>query len=208
MSYLVAWSGGADSTAVLQHYAEASSQDYPVRAISIAWHPQLRLKFMQAQAAARKQYLKWAKARGYHLRSERMYWVGSFQMMVGREGWEAPTSQPTLWLSALLQVVGEGDTVLMGYIQHDSFWHTRHLFEAAFAAGCALKGVTAELKFPGEWWSKADVLDRLRKARVPDRCWFTCEQTQDGKPCGVCAKCRELAAGRAELAMRAKVVTP
>jgi len=200
MTYLVAWSGGADSTAVLQHYAEASSQDYPTRAISIAGHPQLNKKFMHAQEWARVNYLAWAKKRGLHIRHERIHMAGNFELRTtGEEQWRA---QPLLWLSVLLQAVGDGDEVLLGYIRNDGFWHVRHLFEAAFAAGCALKGVTATLTFPGEWWTKADVLERLRKARVPDRCWFTCEQTQDGKPCGACSKCKEVAAGRAELAER------
>jgi hypothetical protein len=200
MTYLVAWSGGADSTAVLQHYAEASSVDYPVRAISIVGHPQLLKPFMHAQEWARLNYLAWAKKKGMHIKHERISMSGNFELRTTEDNhWRA---QPLLWLSVLIQEVGDGDEVLLGYIRHDNFWHVRNLFADAFAAGCALKGVTATLNFFGEWWSKADVLERLRKARVPDRCWFTCESTPDGKPCGTCSKCKEVDSGRAELAGR------
>lgn len=196
-SNIVVWSGGADSTWVLHHYAGVSSEDYPVRALSIASHPYLSKPFMKAQAVARNNYLALAKKRGYHIKYEKMTVGGNWIWKKPPDSFEHNTAQPLMWLSALSQAVGDGDSVLMGYIRGDCFWHTRSEFEKAFKAICELKGVNATLKYPVEYDSKASVLLKLKKAKVPASCWFSCEDTKDGTPCNECVCCDEIKAAKA-----------
>lgn len=204
-SYLIAWSGGADSTALLRQYAAFCSVNFPARAITIARHPNLGSQPLRAQGMAQARFLRWAKARGLHIRHERMAVTGCFHFGDIPKAWGNPTGQPTIGLAALMQAVGDGDEVLMGYVKQDCFWHYRPMFEAAFEAACRLKGVHATLAFPLEWKEKVDVLASLRAARVPDACWFSCENTKTGRPCGTCSKCREIRAAREESKRRAEV---
>jgi|GEM_PF-4650122 len=191
---IVVWSGGADSTLVLNDYAGVSSEDYPVVALSVAGHRFLGSEFLKAQGKAQAEYLKLAKKRGYHIRHEKILFSGNYDWGVKKNCRDdgAPSAQSVMWLSAVMNVVGEGDKVHFGYIKGDCFWHYREQFEAAFGALCALKGVKAKLNYRLEWERKGDVLRRLKGAKIPQRCWFSCEYTKNGKPCGSCAKCDEI----------------
>lgn len=192
-NHIVVWSGGADSTLVLNDYAGVSSQDYPVRAITVAAHPFLAKKALAAQSVAQRNYLALAKKRGYHIQHEKMSIRGKWTWGKTPEAFRHASSQPIMWLAMLMQSVGDGDTVHMGYIRGDCFWHIRSQFEAVFESFCKLKGVDAELNFPVEYHYKAEVLRKLREAKVPGSCWFGCEYTKNGKPCGACNKCDEIA---------------
>jgi len=192
---VVVWSGGADSTCLLNHYAGVSSEDWPIVALSVVAYPHISRPLLQKQAEVQKRYLEWAKRRGYHIKHHTMRVTGSFGY--GREG-NAP--QPSLWLAALSQILDERDRVMMGYIRTDDVWHCMSEFRDVFDAFCKLKEFKhAKLEFPFEWEHKVDILRRLKKGKVPDRCWFSCDHTKDGKPCGQCSKCDELAAARALL---------
>ena len=192
MSNVVIWSGGADSTWVLDHYAGVSSEDFPIRAVSIVAHPNLNKEFLKAQSIAQKNYLVLAKKRGYHIEHEKVSVRGNLKWGNPPDSFIHASGQPVMWLSALIQAVGDGDRALLGYIRGDCFWHIRDKFEGAFNAMCALKGVKAELSYPVEYQHKAGVLRKLKEAKIPDRCWFSCDQTTDGRPCNKCSKCDDI----------------
>lgn len=192
MSNVVLWSGGADSTLVLDHYAGTSSEDYPTRAISIVSHPYLAKPFMRAQAQARKKYLELAKKRGYHVKYERMSISGNWLWGATSESFEHASAQPVIWLAALIQVLQHKDRLLLGYIRGDCFWHIKDKFEVAFRALCGLKGIEVEVEYPVEYDYKADILRKLRESKVPNSCWFTCEDTKNGQPCGECINCEAI----------------
>lgn len=183
--YVVLWSGGMDSTALLHHYAGVSSEDYPVTALTITKHPQLNKHFIKAQNAAQKRYLKFAKQKGYHIKHERMGYSGTFRY----NGPHSGRSQPTVWLASLIQTLDDKDIVLMGYMRTGCFWHYRGYFVNAFNAMQKLKGVDAKLEFPFEWDNKAEIYARLHADKVPNNCWFSCEETKTSKACGTCDKC-------------------
>jgi 7-cyano-7-deazaguanine synthase in queuosine biosynthesis len=191
--YVVLWSGGADSTLVLNDYSKVSSEGYPLIALSITGHPNLHGPFVKAQNAAQKRYLKFAKRKGYHIKHYRMKVGGNFVWGGDHSG----TAQPTVWLGALAHVIGHNDTVLAGYTQNDGFWHFNHQFREAFKAICALKelkGVTIE--FPLEYTEKKNVLRRLVDGKIPASCWFSCDSTRNSKPCGRCSKCEDIKEAR------------
>jgi len=55
---VVAWSGGPDSTLVLTHYARASSDCWPLSAVTVLMHPQIEALQMKGQREAQDHYLK------------------------------------------------------------------------------------------------------------------------------------------------------
>lgn len=183
---------------MLHHWAGSSSEDYPVFAVTVQHHRHLSKPFMKAQHYAQLQYLALATKKGYHIRHEVVRVDGNFSWGVdennGPKGRGCPTAQAIMWLYAIMQVVGDGDKVLVGYIKGDSFWHYRDEFVKTFDAMCKLKGVRATLVYDLEWLTKPDILRLLNNAKIPQRCWFSCERVDnDGKPCGSCSKCDEIA---------------
>jgi len=203
--YLVAWSGGADSTLLLDWYAETSSKVQQVVALSVTGHPHLFAEFVKKQNEVQKRYLKHLRRKGYHVQHQRMEMSGTFSF--GEPKTDA-IAQPLVWLSTIVQVVQDGDRVLMGYIRDDCFWHNRHLFEKAFHSLCRLKGVDVKLEYPLEWEEKVGVLRRLKRGKVPDSCWFSCEKTKNGKPCGKCSKCLEIKRARKTLKLEQTRLAP
>jgi 7-cyano-7-deazaguanine synthase in queuosine biosynthesis len=182
---VVVWSGGADSTALLDWYASTSSKATPTLALSIASHPYLHKDSVKAQNTAQEAYLKYARRKGYHIQHKIVKVSGKFD-------WGGPTSgtaQSIVWLFAIAQVLQDDDIVLMGYIRKDDFWHYRDKFVALFDAMCAYKDVKAKIQFPLEWDTKSEVIGRLRNAKVPNKCWTSCDNYKGKKPCGVCSKC-------------------
>jgi len=181
--YIVAWSGGLDSTALLHWYATTSSEAYQVVAVSVIGHPNLNKFQLSLQNKAQARFLKYAKSKGYHIEHRKI--------KIGGSGiWDGPsdgTGQPILWALAIAASLRDNDTVLMGYICKDDFWHYKHQFLKLFNAICEFKGVKATIEFPFEWVEKAEVIDKI--AKVPKNCWFSCDRTNNNKPCGICKKC-------------------
>lgn len=190
MKYLVVWSGGADSTAMLNYYAGISSEDYPIRAITISDHRYIDKRQMECQRRAQDRYLKFSKEKGYWINQEVMTIGGDFWMNTPESG---NPQQPIMWLSAACQVVNDKETVLFSYIKQDCLWHFKREFEDAFKGLCDLRGVDAKLEFPFEWKTKGEVLELLEKDGVPESCWWSCEHPRvDYSRCGVCEKCKEV----------------
>lgn len=94
---------------------------------------------------------------------------------------------------AIAQCITDDDVVMFAYIKADAMWHYRHEFVSAFDALMALKGVRAKVRFPFEWKTKREIFDDLKKAMVPDHCWWSCEMPKgNGSRCGRCPKCEEV----------------
>lgn len=180
---------------MLDYYAGVSSEDYPVYAISIARHPNLLRAQLKAEAVARVNYLNFARSKGYWIKHEGIEFSGSFDAK-GPKG-EGPPGQMWIWLTAISQCVADDDVAMFAYIKPDAMWHYKHEFVGAFEAIMALKGVEATVKFPFEWKAKKDILGDLKKAKVPDYCWWSCERPRgDGSRCGRCHKCVEIREAR------------
>lgn len=183
-----------DSTALLNHFGPISYKDCPLLALSVD-HPLLSRPHMKGQKAAQANYLRFAKKKGYHIVHERVVYSGNFS-------WNGPTygqAQPSLWLLSLIQVLRDHDTIHFGYIQDDIFWHYHKAFSEVFDSVCKLFAISAELSFPFEWMKKKDVYETLRNTKVPNNCWFSCENTSNGKSCGVCDKCKEIKTLKADV---------
>jgi len=184
--YVIPWSGGLDSTVVLDDYAATSSKLYKVIAVSVSGHPNINKHQMIAQNKAQKNYMVYAKRRGYHIEHRKI-------KILGKGEWDGRgdvVAQSILWLSALTPTLRDGDKILFPYIQNDCFWHYKDKFEAIFNAICSMKDVKVTFEYPLEWCTKYDVLSKGRF--IPKKCWFSCDRTKNSKPCGKCDKCNEI----------------
>jgi hypothetical protein len=195
---IIAWSGGADSTALLDHYAGVSSEDYPVYAVSVCKHPNLNERQLFCEDIARGNYLGLAKERGYWIEHLKIEIGGDFDISPPVMDRALPPTQMWLWLSVVSQVVGfghgggDGDRLLLAYIRGDVFWHFLATFRDAFYSLMKLKGLEAELLFPFEWETKEGIFRRLKTAKIPYDCWWSCDNPRsDYSRCGRCKKCIE-----------------
>lgn len=198
---IVVWSGGADSTAVLNYYAGVSCADYPVVAVSVAGHVCLNQIQCKLQNEAQERYLKFARDKGFHIKHQKVRIDGSDGILPGYEDKRSCFMQPLLWLLYLMPYVGDDDTVHFGYIQGDGFWHIRREFEDVFdsiSKMMMLKNVS--ISYPFEWGRKYQILEKLGNSKVPDNCWWSCDAPKkDGKKCGICTKCRDIVKAKSEL---------
>jgi hypothetical protein len=187
---IIVWSGGADSTALLDYYAGCSSEDYPVKAISISKHPNLVKGQTECEGKARKRYLELARSRGYWIEHEEIEFGDGFSAH-GPEG-AGPPGQMMMWMCAITPCVSDGDSVMFAYIKGDAMWHYKYEFVNAFDAIMKLKGVNAKIEFPFEWNTKIDIFDILKKANISSKHWWSCERPRkNGTRCGKCNKCKE-----------------
>jgi 7-cyano-7-deazaguanine synthase in queuosine biosynthesis len=193
---VIIWSGGADSTALLHHYAGVSCASYSVRAITVRYHTHINKDALYMQRLSQDAYLHWAKEKGYWINHEYVQIRGRF--VIERPD-DAPSAQMSMWLGAVMPLVSEGDRVMFAYIKNDCMWHYKQEFIDAFNAMCRVKGVKATVDFPFEWCSKFDILKKLRDANIPRSCWWSCEFVKGKRPCGRCGKCKEIKAAMAEI---------
>lgn len=191
---LVVYSGGADSTLLLDRLASQTDRTDPVIALAVDHHPQLNSNQLEGQRYARFAYLQWAEKHG---RKIKLVTLGVHGPDSGVEG---VNPQALVWFSMVMPYVRDRDCVHLGYIKADEFWHGREVFETAFKAVCALKGIAATLHYDLEWSSKLDVVSALSARRVPKRCVWTCEEPRRGATapleCGRCEKCKALRGAR------------
>jgi 7-cyano-7-deazaguanine synthase in queuosine biosynthesis len=187
---VVVWSGGADSTLVLEKLARESTVRQPIMALTVDSHSQVNEHEMDGQRLARAAYLKGA--------SSRKLFIDSWCVSLKTTGQVAAQILPlvTIWFATMMPYIADGDTVHLGYIRGDDFWHIRGEFTAAFEAVCRLNGIKATLQFPLEWHTKTEVVRDLQAYRVPFAHVWTCEAPilVRKKPvqCGTCGKCKAI----------------
>lgn len=192
MSHVVIWSGGADSTASLYYWAGVSCRSWPVRALTIVDHKNINTNQLKAQARAQKRFLQLAEKRKLHIKHHRLILKGNCDAR--------DSSQSELWLCHLFPYFNDEETIHFGYIRRDDFWHFGERFKKTFDALAAARDKPPTLELGQEWKEKWEILEYLRKNKVPDNCWWTCEMVgKNLRPCGKCKKCEELARGRADL---------
>jgi len=189
MTNVVLYSGGADSTVLLDYYAGSSCRDYPIKAFSVRYVG-INEEQMHFENIARKKYLELAKLKGY--------WIEHYNISIDcrdilKRSKDGNAIQPIMWMCGIMPFMNDEDVLMCGYISGDCLWHIKHEYVTAFNSLCALKGIRAELKFPNEWKNKKDIVDYLKEAKMPKSCWFNCEKpTLSGKACGECNKCMEI----------------
>lgn len=180
MGTLVCWSGGCDSTLALHDVARAEGNT--ARAVSVV---DSRIARNDEAKAARAKLLRRFKRVGIAIKHTvvEVSQAGDFNI-------ETPGGlyQPTMWLSAAILFLGANDDLCFGYIKSDDFWHHRAAFEEAFRCCQLMRYGAGQLRFPLEWDSKAEVIQRLQDLKLYSACWW-CEAYQTGRPCRWCSPC-------------------
>lgn len=186
---VVLWSGGLDSTLILDRVAEHSERARPVLALTVDVHPQLDNHQLLAQRRAQRAYLRHADKKKLFIEHVSIAVKVTGPTSVGVSG------QSYLWLATVLPYVQARDQVHLGYIRYDDFWHSKEKFERAFAAFCKMTGARdATLFYDLEWEHKADVLRELLTRGIGPELVWTCDNPRrDGSKvlaCQECSKCR------------------
>ncbi len=203
MTHAVIWSGGADSTASLYHYAGVSCLDYPVRALTVVDQQNLNTNQLKAQDKTQKRFLQLAAKRKLHISHERLILKGNCDAK--------NSTQAELWLCHLFPYFRDDETIHFGYIRRDDFWHHHERFKKTFDSLASARDKPPRLELDREWKEKWEILKYLRDNKIPDHCWWSCEGVgKNLRPCGDCKKCNEVALGmkglRENLAMGKKKI--
>ena len=189
MKEVICWSGGADSTLLLYNHALNSSRENSVYAVSIEEHNGIATDLkLKSESVARKNILKYMKAKGFHLKA--------IKIKYGASDFPDSFNQPLCWLSCVGQVIPNDSNVHFGYTVEDRFWHIRKEFNDAFFTLMSLNTARSDrnvgLVYDFEWTEKKEILKNLKKLGLDKLIW-TCERPKKvGVPCGKCDKCKEL----------------
>jgi 7-cyano-7-deazaguanine synthase in queuosine biosynthesis len=193
LAKVVVWSGGHDSTLVLQQLLSKVTVDNPIRALSMT-HDQYDKIKTKCERKARSVILKkWGNNKHKLIHPYEINVTST--SMVYFNDYKIP-GQPMFWLTGVFPYLRTGDEVYFGYISGDDFWHFKEEFCNAFFALCKFAGITATLNFPLEYWAKESVLRETDKLGLSKICW-TCEDPpKSKKPCGKCHSCINIAKAR------------
>lgn len=178
---IVVWSGGYDSTLVLDQLCSANPKK-SIWAYSIEWDMIARLK-TKKEKEVRKNYLKYAKTRGYTIfhRTIRI----KANMGVEHLGY----AQGLAWLSFGIPYLPKDSILYFGYYNDDAFWKHLDNITAYVAAAAKISNRSISLKYPLQYLNKCDILRELEEQGVPQSCVWTCENPSGKKIIQSCGKC-------------------
>jgi len=204
---LVVWSGGLDSTLLLDNLAKESTKENPVETISFLPNF-IDSGKMKAEKRARRNYLYYAKRKGYHIKNKTIRVSGNAQPTY--TGW----AQQLCWLSFILPYIPDDCDVYFGFVQGDGVWRAvNHFYEIFTQFKYVRHAVNVELHFPFDDKKKWEVLRDFRKARIPYDCFWTCEHPKVTvvnslstriEACRKCEPCLTHRAAKQEVRMRTK----
>lgn len=212
---LVCWSGGCDSTLALAMAArELASQPecgggQPVRALSVV-HPQVPA--LTEGERARRELLP----RLRRLCSRRKWAPVEHTVVTLRQRGQffatrgTGLAQPLIWLGEAVSYLELEETLVLGYVHGDDFWHHRQEFLDGFGALQRVAGKSGKLWLPLEWLCKAEVIHSLKRLGLYGSCWY-CEDPvykgggksgagKLGRACGRCCPCVAHLTGQWQLA--------
>jgi 7-cyano-7-deazaguanine synthase in queuosine biosynthesis len=196
--HVVVWSGGCDSTLLLNLVAENfGTYEKPVKAISIHHHLIGDMK-NRKETESREKILSELKSRGLHIVHNVIEIKSEMDYMYGKGG---GLPQAFVWALNILTYVAHGSNVYFGYIRHDDFWHLRQYFEEMIEAGCKLLGKEIKLHFPLEYCSKEYIIADLAVRKLYDLVWWCEIPTEKGEKCGECIPCKTHSTALVKLAM-------
>lgn len=177
MATFIPWSGGYDSTLLLYETAKKNpTQQINALTILNVFNTKEQSR---AELKARNQLKKKFKLNNikYHIIDIRYTNTND-------------TFQMTRWLSTIIPVLSDGDTLSLSYLSSDGadFFMLKPEFEKAFHACMKLREISCTLEFPLMYKTKGYVIKELKKAKLLPYVW-ACGQPNKGKPCGICMKC-------------------
>jgi len=176
MSKIVLWSGGMDSTLIIDQMITDNPNE-TVTAVSIVSDTVGKVR-LDMEKQVKKEYLKkFGKRIDY-----REIKVDS---QMGARTWQMP-----IWLCHVAPYINDNDEINLGYLSSDGydFWNSKEKLVKAFNSLMDLQMKKAQINFPLQYWTKGDVIKDLKKRKIYGLTWY-CGMPKKGKPCGKCMKC-------------------
>lgn len=199
MIHIVIWSGGYDSTLILDRLC--ASRDKTVWAFSLEWN-MINDRKTHQEKKVRKRYKKYAKKKGYKF-YHRTIKVGADM--------GAPTHglpQALAWFCFVLPYLPQESKVYLGYHRGDDFWRYHDHVGAFFREGQLIGKRNASIEYPLELDSKWEIVEDCRKRGIPSSCIWTCENPKKKNKkivsCGKCNPCINLKLAGYEQDLRSK----
>ena len=192
--HVVVWSGGMDSTLVLDQVCSAN----PNRCIwahTINWDMINDLK-VKKEKEARRNYLNYAKKKGYDI----AYRTISVKANMGAP--DLGLAQCLAWFSYVIPYLPKKSKLYLGYHSTDDFWKKANEVSDHVRAAAAIGDREVTLVYPLQYMSKCDILEEFRARRIPPSCFWTCEDPKRRNKkivsCGKCTPCIKLKTAKYE----------
>ena len=201
---LVVWSGGLDSTTILDGLAKSSTKENPVLTLSFEGNFLDSRKVVE-ERRVRKNYLRYAKKKGYFIENNLI--KVNADITPEYLGW----AQQVFWMSFMLPYIPDDCDVYLGFIQGDGVWLAVSNFYTIFNEFRYVGGrENIALHFPFSYKKKWEVLKEFRAAKIPHNCSWTCElpivKSSKVQACGRCNPCISLSMAKKELVLRKRGV--
>jgi 7-cyano-7-deazaguanine synthase in queuosine biosynthesis len=182
----VVWSGGCDSTLVLDDLRLVLKDDPRViTAISFV-HGQLASEKLIWERQKRNEYLalnnKENKIKHIEINIEKAF------IQVG----EQSCVQPAMWLSNIIPIINNKSIVFMGYHKGDDFF-TYSVFSSWLKAFCGLSNLFGKeilFSFPYIHSDKKEIIKTLKTRNIYEQTWYCENPLSNGKICGYCEPCK------------------
>jgi len=176
---LIAWSGGADSTAIIH---QALHKGYSVSTVGIN-HPQIIAS--TPQKYARSQILKLLQL---EFGNERIHHVEITlpDLEISDTG---GCPQAALWASIVPLIITREQDLVFGYIRQDDIWHYKESLERGIHALSKVKDSIISIRYPLEWNYKIEILQYLRHYEL-DQLIYYCQNIVPDINMRCCNSCK------------------
>jgi 7-cyano-7-deazaguanine synthase in queuosine biosynthesis len=188
----VIWSGGCDSTCVLDDLLsnlKAFNDKRKVNTISFS-HWQIGDAKMTKEAMARSSYLHYCAEKQLPIGLCKTIEIPRYEVKLGREG---GCPQVALWLTSAIPLVPDNSLLYTGYHKGDDFFTYDVLknWGLAFEGLCKLYGKKITPMFPYKYKTKTEIIKQLQEKNIINLTWH-CEipNFSDGSACGYCEPCK------------------
>ena len=194
---IVIWSGGYDSTLILDRLC--SGRDKTVWAFAVDWDAVDELK-RQQERIARTDYLDYAQKRGYVLHYREINVTANMQPLYKGLG------QVIAWFGFTAPYLPENTNLHFGYHRGDDFWWYQRDAEQQMKSACMVGDRSVSFYYPLQFMHKFEIVDEFQNRGIPVSCSWTCEKpvSKHDKilPCGKCEPCTILKLAQYERDLR------
>lgn len=196
--HVVVWSGGLDSTLVLDKVCSAN-MDRCIWAHTINWD-MLNDSKVKKEKEARKNYLSYAKKKGYDIAHR------TITVTADMGAPDLGLAQCLAWFSYVIPYLPKKSRVYLGYHVGDDFWEKVDEVDSYVKAATVIGNRDVVLEYPLQFKSKYDILKELKVRGVPSSCFWTCENPKKRNrkivSCGKCTPCINLKTAKYESKLR------
>jgi len=194
---IVIWSGGYDSTLILDQMCSAGDKN--VWAFSIDWD-MLDDNKREKEKRVRKKYKQYAKKKGYEFCHQTI----AVSADMGARG--GGNTQAMAWVGFIMPYLPSESTIHFGYHAADSFWCGVHYVEEAIRNLCAMGDRKVVVKYPLQYMPKWEIVKNCERRGIPDSCIWSCEhpikKRNEILACGSCIPCINLKLANHEKKLR------